>query len=358
MDAHEKPLMSFVILAYNQERFVREAVESAFSQTYSPLEIILSDDCSSDSTFEVMKQAAASYCGGHQIILNRNSRNLGLAGHVNRVVKLGHGDLLIGAAGDDVSDPTRAQVIFEAWEDSHRRATSIVSNFQGIDQNGRSLGISSFIPRTNASARFVHEPGDPLCYLRTRLPHVQGSTHAFSPRLFRIFGPLPENVVYEDGALGFRSCLVGSFTFVPAPLVKYRLHDRKLFRPLRNLATSRTALTTLEEQELRELQRCVSLYECFQHDLGTALRDGHIDDARHCTLVEAALQECTKYRLLVGLHSATGLRRLHFLTRLCRSGCSQREVLSLAPKALPLLAYRTLRLAKNTVRHLWPQPLA
>lgn len=44
----DKLLISFVLIAYNQERFIREAVEGAFSQTYSPLEIILSDDASSD----------------------------------------------------------------------------------------------------------------------------------------------------------------------------------------------------------------------------------------------------------------------------------------------------------------------
>lgn len=52
----EKPLISYVVTAYNIERFVREAVECAFAQTYSPLEIVLSDDCSSDRTFEIMKK--------------------------------------------------------------------------------------------------------------------------------------------------------------------------------------------------------------------------------------------------------------------------------------------------------------
>ena len=41
------PLVTFALFAYNQERYVREAVEGAFAQTYQPLEIILSDDCSS-----------------------------------------------------------------------------------------------------------------------------------------------------------------------------------------------------------------------------------------------------------------------------------------------------------------------
>ena len=52
-ESFHKPLLTFAVGAYNQERFIREAVESAFAQTYSPLEIVLSDDCSRDRTFEI-----------------------------------------------------------------------------------------------------------------------------------------------------------------------------------------------------------------------------------------------------------------------------------------------------------------
>jgi cellulose synthase/poly-beta-1,6-N-acetylglucosamine synthase-like glycosyltransferase len=40
-----RPLVSFILLTYNQERFVNEAVEGALAQTYTPLEIIISDHC-------------------------------------------------------------------------------------------------------------------------------------------------------------------------------------------------------------------------------------------------------------------------------------------------------------------------
>ena len=55
-ETSEKPLLTFAIAAFNQEAFIREAVEAAFAQTYSPLEIVLSDDCSKDRTFDIMKE--------------------------------------------------------------------------------------------------------------------------------------------------------------------------------------------------------------------------------------------------------------------------------------------------------------
>lgn len=50
----ERLLVTFMLIACNQERFIREAVEGAFGQTYTPLEVILSDDASADRNFEVM----------------------------------------------------------------------------------------------------------------------------------------------------------------------------------------------------------------------------------------------------------------------------------------------------------------
>ncbi len=65
----DRPLLTFILLAYNQERYIAEAVEGALGQTYSPLEIILSDDCSGDRTFELMKEAADEYRGPHEVIV-------------------------------------------------------------------------------------------------------------------------------------------------------------------------------------------------------------------------------------------------------------------------------------------------
>lgn len=64
-NATDRPLVTFALFAYNQEDYVREAVQDAFAQTYEPLEIILSDDCSSDRTYQIMHEMAVAYRGPH-----------------------------------------------------------------------------------------------------------------------------------------------------------------------------------------------------------------------------------------------------------------------------------------------------
>ena len=68
----ERPLVTFALFAYNQEKYIREAVEGTLAQVYDPLQIILSDGCSSDRTFEIIQEIAASYAEPHRLILNRN----------------------------------------------------------------------------------------------------------------------------------------------------------------------------------------------------------------------------------------------------------------------------------------------
>src|SRR6266849_9203349 len=123
----DKPLLTFAIAALNQERFIREAVDAAFAQTYSPLEIILSDDCSEDRPFEIMCEMAKVYRGPHRIVLNRNPIRRSIGVHINRIMEVSQGELILAAAGDDISLPQRAQSTYEAWESSGRKATSIHS---------------------------------------------------------------------------------------------------------------------------------------------------------------------------------------------------------------------------------------
>jgi len=75
-----EPLVTFALFAYNQGKYIRQAVEGALAQTYENLEIIISDDASPDKTFEIMQELVRDYSGPHKIILNRNERNLGIVG--------------------------------------------------------------------------------------------------------------------------------------------------------------------------------------------------------------------------------------------------------------------------------------
>jgi len=227
----ERPLVTFALLAYNQEAYVREAVAGALAQDYEPLQVVLSDDCSVDRTFEIMQEIVAAYRGPHRLVLNRNRRNLGIGGHVNKIVDLARGELIIGAAGDDISLPERASELVNAWLNGGRVATSIYSGLTLIDNKGREIGQQSrYEPALKDLARISRDPCAPY-----------GAAHAFTRELMTRFGHIDSAVTYEDQVIGYRSALSGEFAYVDKPLVKYRIHEASICSGLYSTKSQRPA---------------------------------------------------------------------------------------------------------------------
>ncbi len=110
------PAVTLAVLAYNQEKTVGYAIESALAQDYEgPLTIVLSDDCSPDGTFRVMQEKAAAYKGPHKIILNRNEQNLYVAGNLFKALSQAPSELQCKIDGDDYAAPERVRLQVEAF---------------------------------------------------------------------------------------------------------------------------------------------------------------------------------------------------------------------------------------------------
>ena len=208
-----RPLLSVLLIAYQQQETVAEAIAGALAQTWSPLEIIASDDASDDGTFTAMQAAVAGYAGPHRIVLNRNPRNLGIGAHLSRLVALSSGELLVVAAGDDVSLQTRCARLAEAWLASGRRLDLIASALEDLDERG--TVHARITPADLASYRSAAD-------WIARPPFVVGAAQAWTRRLFDRFGPLPEGVVAEDLLMVFRAIVSGGAATLAEPLVRYR----------------------------------------------------------------------------------------------------------------------------------------
>ncbi len=135
-----QPVVTLILYAYEEERYIREAIRSVLAQTYSPLEIVLSDDGSADRTFPIMQEEAAAYRGPHSIILNRNPQNIGIGSQVNAAWQKGSGELIVLANGDDVSLPQRVERIVEAWRAGNGNVAAIASSYEVMKSDGTRTG--------------------------------------------------------------------------------------------------------------------------------------------------------------------------------------------------------------------------
>jgi glycosyltransferase involved in cell wall biosynthesis len=212
----KRPMITFALFCYNHEQFISSAIDGAFSQTYVPLEIIIFDDSSDDNTYDIINTKVTEYSGLHRIGVKRSPRNLGVAASINKVVQMASGELIVGAAGDDISMPQRVEKIYHVWEKSGKSVKSIFSQALEIDKRGKNHGY--LIKQTQQ-----FESIDLRWLLKHNLGLI-GCTHAWHKDVFQIFGPLNEAVIYEDQVIPFRAAILGPIKYIDEPLVHYRRH--------------------------------------------------------------------------------------------------------------------------------------
>jgi glycosyltransferase involved in cell wall biosynthesis len=244
------PKVTFAVFAYNQEKYVREAIEGAFAQTLESMEIILSDDGSSDGTFAIMQQMAAAYEGPHRIIVRQEKPNVGTVRHVINVARAGHGELLIVNAGDDISYPDRSASLYRAYRESSPSALS--SWHDEIDESGRTLRRGLSFPPSPITASLFSQ-STVARREKGAVASVPGFCAAY-PRHFWADMPQPsERLLVEDGLATILINLAGgTIVRVPHSLIAYRLLDHSLSN--RQGATDADSLA-LRENKIETLAR-------------------------------------------------------------------------------------------------------
>ena len=241
------PLVTFAVIAYNQQATIAEAVESALTQDYPALEILLSDDASTDGTFACIEALAQAYRGSHALRIHRNRHNLGLIAHVNQVFEMARGELIVIAAGDDVSLPRRTSELAARYFSREPRPGLLHSSAIRIDMRGRELGLWR-PPR-------LGKPMDAAALARCWVVYI-GATGAWNPQIYRRFGPMRAKASYEDLVLGFRAALEGGIDCVDQALVRYRV-DTGMTRHRR----SGTLFGDFVRAERRHVELCLATLE-------------------------------------------------------------------------------------------------
>lgn len=104
------PLVSIIIVTYNQAEYIAQTIDSAIKQDYTNIEIIISDDCSTDNTQQIIAQYASQY--PHKIVPLLNADNVGITANFNRAVARANGKYIALLGGDDLifTDKISAQV--------------------------------------------------------------------------------------------------------------------------------------------------------------------------------------------------------------------------------------------------------
>lgn len=113
-----KPLVSVFMPTFQHERYIGAAIASAAEQDYSNLEVIVSDDGSTDGTRDVISECVRKY--GKRVV-DVSGSHLGLVGNSNRAMRACRGEYIAMTSGDDLFLPGKITRQVEWMEESPRR---------------------------------------------------------------------------------------------------------------------------------------------------------------------------------------------------------------------------------------------
>ncbi|MBQ7459550.1 MAG: glycosyltransferase [Bacteroidales bacterium] len=204
--------VSVLMGVYNCEKYLQQALDSLYAQTYRDFKIIICDDGSADKTYEIAEQNAASHSN---IVLIRNQRNMGLNHTLNLCLELADTEYCARMDGDDISLPTRfeKEVKFLDEHPEYAIVSTPMKYFDevGVFREGRGEG-EPLIKDFPKGTPFCHAP----CMVRRQAYEAVGG-YTVSGKLLRVEDYHLWIKMYEKGYKGY---------VIPEPLYMMR-DDRR-----------------------------------------------------------------------------------------------------------------------------------
>jgi glycosyltransferase involved in cell wall biosynthesis len=240
--------VSVVIPAYNAEEFIVDAARSCFAQTYRPLEVIVVNDGSTDSTERVVKHLSSSVSSGQVALRLVNvGENKGAGNALNVGFSSAEGDYVCWLSADDMfidSEKLRKQVAY--IEKSKALWSYFRSFYAGATLSNAVLTRPSYLPHLSISdTLFVRNPDLRLMLLLFRNP-VNGSSVMITKDCVQTYGQFePTRNADHDGDLWMRySALKLKLTAIMGAAVFYRKHPGQVSAK-RNLMIYESDLTRM-----------------------------------------------------------------------------------------------------------------
>lgn len=235
----EPPLATIVLLCYNFERYIDEALSGLFAQTYRPLDIIILDDCSSDRSAEIIEARLAQRGNPSNIRFVRNARNM--VHPVPAVLGMIKGRFVAILSADDVMLPHMMETLVNTW--IQRKVSLVTANALYIDEKSNYLSRTFRpigLPADDRFETLARDGSNACCF---------GAAMGFDWAIYEKFGWPPTDFLEAgDIILPFYANLLGGACFIDEPLLKYRVHSR-------NTSLSLQGEKATGEQQLLALQR-------------------------------------------------------------------------------------------------------
>lgn len=217
----QQPLVSICIPVYNVEEYIDESLQCCLNQTYQNIEIIISNNCSTDRTIEKIK----AY-NDPRIRIYSNDSNLGMLGNYKKVLTYATGKYITFLCADDGMELDTIEKALAIMESPKYSNVVLVNTYMNIINN---------VGKVVFTRKFIFGGGLISKYWAIRSNFLVGTNALGEPNaaVFRkeAYDKIPEPKFHNcnnwtpDLDMKIELALHGSIYVIPEPLGRFRLSD-------------------------------------------------------------------------------------------------------------------------------------
>lgn len=226
------PLVSVVMATYNSDRYLTEALNSIYTQTFRDYEFIIINDGSTDGTAQILYEAARR---DSRLQINTFRQNQGTVASINQGLALSHGKYIARMDSDDICRPDRFEKQVHFME-THPEVGLLGSGITLIDPKGRELGKVTY-PSSDYHIRWASLLSNPFAQPTMMIRQIILSQNNLQYR--------PRQAA-EDYDLWVRALRYTQGANLSDPLVRYRVHPASASSQLEELKNSWHTVTSYE----------------------------------------------------------------------------------------------------------------
>ena len=209
-------MISVALATYNGSKFLDAQIQSILNQTYTDFELVIIDDCSTDNTFELLKNYKDS-----RIILFQNDKNLGFRKNFEKIIQNCSGEYIAFCDQDDAWFPDHLQILLDNIKDNFY----IGGNALLVNENLEDMNVTML---QSLGVDFVPEKQEDWFKFLLFTNVFQGTASLVQSDFVKGLLPFSENIKFHDHWLAINAAIKNKVVYINHPLLKYRQHGNNV----------------------------------------------------------------------------------------------------------------------------------
>ena len=208
---------------YNGERFLREQMDSILSQTYKNIEVVACDDCSTDSTWQILQEYAHK---DGRVRCFKNEANLGFKKNFEKAISLCKGEFIALSDQDDIWLKEKLEKQLDALNGQNsdgKRCDIACCEAELIDENSKPLHKK--FKKDIHQIEYIPKDKKKQFSILMLFNFVQGATILAKAQFLKQCLPVPDFHQYHDWWFAQNAAAQNGIFYISKPLILYRSHS-------------------------------------------------------------------------------------------------------------------------------------